>query len=143
MTGTDQGNAKTLNIRFFESYAQLAPPTYSQEFTESLKDEFLRQTSLDLVSSGGDIIIEGEIIGYDQRATAVSGEDAATQNRLSVRVKVRYTNTLDSEQDFERTFTAFEDFPADQNLASIESTLTALINERISQDIITAALGNW
>ncbi|MEZ4720658.1 MAG: LptE family protein [Flavobacteriales bacterium] len=133
----------TISIAVFPSYAALAPPNLSQTFTESLKDIFLRQTNLTLVRANGDIQIEGEITGYDERPEAVSGSETATLTRLTITVKVRYTDTKDETKSYEQSFSNFAQFDGGTNLSTVEQTLITEINEKLTQDIFNKSLGNW
>ena len=66
------------------------------------------------------------------------------QNRLTISVNIRFINTLEPENDLERRFSFYYDYPGGQQL--IGSTLaTALdeIYERLTQDIFNATLANW
>ena len=135
-------DVKTLSIATFPSYAPLGPPALSQSFTEALKDIFLRQTNLTLVKQNGDLIIEGEITDYRVKSEAVQ-DAAATLNRLTITVKVRYTDTKNEKNSYEQTFSGFEQFDANTNLSSVEQTLIDQISEQLTQDIFNKSLGNW
>lgn len=135
-------DVKTISIATFPSYAALSPPALSQNFTEALKDIFLQQTNLTLVKQNGDLLIEGEITDYRVQSEAVQ-DAAATLNKLTITVKVRYTDTKDEKNSYEQTFTGFEQFDANTNLSSVEQTLIDQINEQLTQDIFNKSLGNW
>ena len=137
-------DTKTLSIATFPSFqAPLAPPSLSQSFSESLKDIFLRQTSLTLVKNNGDIIIEGDIIGYKQSDEAVTGNDVSSLSRLTITVKVRYIDTKNEENSYEQTFSNFAQFDSRRTLADAETELIDDINEKLAQDIFNKSLGNW
>lgn len=136
-------DAETVTIEFFKSRAPLAPPTYSQAFSEALKDIFIQQTSIDLVSSGGDLHFEGEIVGYENRPAGVGGNQQAALNRLTITVKVKFTNFLNEEDNFEQTFSRFEDYSANESLKQVEDRLIEEINTQLTQDILQKAVGNW
>jgi hypothetical protein len=137
-------DVKTLSIATFPSYqAPLAPPSLGQSFTENLKDIFLRQTNLTLVKTNGDLIIEGEITQYQTRDEAVTGNDVSTVSRLTIIVNVRYTDTKNEDNSYEKSFTNFAQFDGNQTLSSVESQLIEEINEKLAQDIFNASLGNW
>lgn len=133
----------TISIATFQSYAPLAPPSMSQSFTEALKDIFLRQTSLVLVKDNGDLMMEGEITSYAVRGEAVTSNEVSSLNRLTVTVKVRFTDTKDEKQSYEQSFSNFAQFNATQNLADVEAALVDEINEKLCQDIFNKSLGNW
>lgn len=133
---------KSVSITYFPSYAALAPANMPQLFTEELRDKFVNQTSLDLITSNGDIRFEGFISDYRTTPVAIQG-DAAGQNRLTVSVNVTYTDTKNEENSFEKTFSRFADFPVNVNLTDVEQGLIGEINEQIIQDIFNASVVNW
>ncbi|GAB5539503.1 MAG: hypothetical protein Salg2KO_16060 [Salibacteraceae bacterium] len=132
----------TISIQTFPSYAPQGPPTLSQDFSETLKDIFLTQTNLTLVKNNGDLLMEGEITDYRIQSEAISN-DRATQNKLTITVKVRYTDTKDDTKSYEQTFSNFAQFDANTNISSVESQLIEEINERLTQDIFNKSLGSW
>ncbi len=123
----------------------MATPTYAQRFTESLKDVLLSQSPLKLRENEGDLRYSGSITEYVTSPVAIQSgaAETASLNRLSITVKVKYENSVDTELSFEKTFTKFADFNADQDLFSIEEGLWKLINEQLTQEIYNASVGNW
>lgn len=136
-------DAQSVSIQFFNAIAPLTPPTYTQVFTESLRDIFVQQTSLQLLSSNGELQFEGEVVDYRNTPVAISGTDVASLNRLTITVNVRFVNTLDETKNFEQRFTRFEDYPSSSQLADVEESLTRRINEQLTQDILIRAIGDW
>jgi hypothetical protein len=136
-------DVRTLSITTFPNYAPLGPPSLSQVFTESLKDIFIRQTSLALVKANGDLMIEGEITDYRISSEAVSGNDQSKLNKLTMTVKVRYTDTKDETKSYEQTFSNFAQFGENAVLSAIEDGLITEINQKINQDIFNKSLGDW
>lgn len=143
-TGGSTGDAKTIQIDFFPNNAPLVEPSLSQNFTNALRDLFLRQTNLDQTNAGGDLHFEGEITQYRIVPIAATAQQTAAESRLTIGIKVRFYNRLKEEDDFEKTFSFYSDF--DANLQFTGSVLEAAydeIFERITQDIFNAALANW
>ncbi|KAA3649972.1 MAG: hypothetical protein DWP98_05925 [Bacteroidetes bacterium] len=136
-------NVKTVSISFFSSYAPLAPPSAGQLFTEALKDIFLSQTNLALVKSDGDLQFEGSISDYQTNPVAIQGNETAALTRLSMTVKVKFINQKEEGQDFETSFSRFEDFETSQNLSSVEEDLLKSINNQLVQDIFNKSVTNW
>lgn len=136
-------DAKTVSVGFFVNKAALAPPTFSQQFTEELKTKFQRETRLQLVPSGGDLEFEGSVTGYNVSPQAVQGNETAALNRLTVSVSVTYVNNLDEEQNFTTNFSRFADFSASSSLSAVEGQLTPTIQEQLIQDIFNRAFINW
>jgi hypothetical protein len=141
-------DVKTVSIQYFSSFAPLAKPTYSQNFTEALRDIFLSQTNLSFVPKNGDLQFEGAVTAYSAAPIAIQGTGAnglnqAAQNRLSITVKVKFVNNKDEKQNFETTFTRFADFPVTSALAAEEDRLIKEINNQLVQDIFNKAVINW
>lgn len=137
-------DANTIQIDYFPNNANLVEPTLSQNFTVALQDLFLQQSNLTLVKNEGDLQFEGEIIDYRILPTAATAEQTAALNRLTIKVKVRFYNKLKEEDNFEKTFSHFYDFEANEQL--VGSTLEDAFNEifeRITQDIFNASVANW
>ena len=134
--------AKTVSVDYFPNHAQLVNPLLSDNLTNALRDAMNSQTTLDLVETGGDLAFEGEIIDYKTSPVAITGQTAAL-NRLTITVKVRFTNNIDDSKDFEQTFSRYEDYPSVQELNSVQSSLTAAIIEQLVEDIFNKALVNW
>jgi hypothetical protein len=143
-TGADTGDAKTFQVNFFQNNADLIEPGLDIAFTNALQDLIQNQTSLSLVNSGGDLIYEGEITQYRIAPMTATAQNTAAQNRLTIAVNVRYFNIKDSEKDFEKPFSFFFDYPANQQLiGSTKEEAFAVIFERLTQDIFNTSLANW
>ncbi len=138
----DAGNAKTISVAFFNNNASLVQPTLSQSFTEDLRNFFQTQSRLSLVPKSGDLQIQGSITDYRVSPVGISN-NAAASNRLTIVVKVSFSNKMDPEKDFEQSFSRFADFPASQNLSTVEQDLIKDINQQLAQDIFNKALINW
>lgn len=143
-TGGNVGDAKTIQIDFFRNQAPIVEPVLSRKFTQDLQDLFTRQTNLTLVNSGGQLHFEGEITGYYIAPTSATANQRAAQNRLTITVNVRFTNALVEKDNFEREFSFYGNFPAEQNLtgATLENVLNVIL-ERITQDIFNASVAKW
>ncbi len=135
--------ANSVSIDYFTNNASMVEPTLSQSFTDALRDKFVSQTTLELIQNNGDLQLEGSITDYKITPVAITGDQTAALNRLTISVKVRYTNTLEEAKDFETTFTRFEDYPSDQDLTSVQQGLIDQINEMLVDDIFNKAVVNW
>ena len=143
-TGGNTGNAKTIQVSSFRNVAPLIEPSLGQFFTQELQDLFLRQTNLSLVTTDGDLAFEGEITGYRISPMSATAQQTAAQNRLTITIKVRYTNKLVEKDNFEKAFSFFYDFPANGVLTgSLRDTAFKEITDRITQDIFNASVAKW
>lgn len=135
---------ETFQVNFFQNNADLVEPGLDRMFTIALQDLIVNQTSAQLVNSGGEVIYEGEIVEYRISPMTATAQNTAAQNRLTMSVNVRYINTKDEEKDFEKRFSFFYDYPAnDQLTGSIKDTAIEEILERLTQDIVNASLADW
>lgn len=144
-TGTSiQSDVKTVTINYFEYKALKVNPTLSNSMTELLKDKFRKMTRLEQVDMDGDIEITGAITGYDVRAMAITADEVAAQNRLTVTVKIDFTNRKYPEDDFQgKSFSAYADYDSTQSLDAVEGTLCDEIIEKICEDVFNATVANW
>ena len=136
--------AQTVSVANFPNMAPLVNPTLSNTLTEALKDRFLSQTNLQLISSYGDLQFEGSIVGYKTAPVNIqANSDAAAQNRLTIAVKVKFTNLLDPEANYETKFSRYAEYDSSQSLADVESGLVEQIVEELIEDIFNKAVVNW
>lgn len=143
-TGTGKIDAKTFQVNYFQNTAELIEPGIERTFTLRLQDLIQNQTNLSLTNSGGDLVYEGEITDYRITPMTATADQRAAQNRLTIRVNVRFTNKKKEADDFEKSFSFFYDFPG-TNLPTGAQLSTALdeIFERITQDIFNESLAKW
>ncbi len=143
-TGTSiQPDVKTITIPYVEYKALRVNPSLSNLVTEALQDKFRKLTSLEQVDVDGDLELVCEITGYDVKATAITADEQAAQNRLTVTVKVDFANKKYPEDDVSKTFSAYEDFDATQSLDAVEGTLCDTIVEKLVEDIFNATVAQW
>lgn len=144
-TGTSiQPDVKTVTINYFEYTAMKVNPSLSNQITEALQEKFIKLTKLELVDMEGDLEIVGTVSGYDVKATAVTANEQAAMNRLTVTVKVSFTNRKYPEEDFpDKSFSAYADFDAMQSLDAVEAGLCEEIVEQLCEDIFNATVANW
>ena len=134
---------KTYTVYYFPNRARLVNPTLSQTFTEDLREKLRRQTSLNELQENGDIEFEGQITGYEVRPMSIQKDDLAAKNRLTISVKLKYTNSKSPEENFDKNFSAYEDYDSNQSLSDVEDELTRLIVIKLTEDIFNATIANW
>ena len=139
----DYTKTKTISITEFPIRAQLVYAPLGVNFNEALKDIYTRQTKLNFVNVNGDISLEGEITNYDLTPQAVKQDAYASETRLTVSVKVRYTNQANPEQDFDRSFSAYRDFSSTELLSNVQDALIEEIVTELTESIFNATLANW
>ncbi|MBR4774506.1 MAG: LptE family protein [Bacteroidales bacterium] len=144
-TGTSiQADVNTITIPYVEYKALRVNPSLSNDLTEALQDKFRKLTRLEQVDVDGDLELVCEVTGYDVKATAVQADEQAAQNRLTVTVKIDFTNRKYPEDDVSnKSFSAYEDFDATLSLDAVESTLCETIVEKLVEDIFNATVAQW
>ncbi len=138
--------AKTFSVAYFPNNATMVAPILASEMTDALKQIYLRRTSLREVSDGGDFAFEGEITNYTSTTASVAAgttNDYGTLNRLTITVRVRFTNALDEKASFSKSFSAFEDYDSSKLLTEVEGELIVTIVDQIVTDIFMASASNW
>lgn len=135
--------AKTVSVQYFPNNANLVYPMLSSMLTNTLRDYFMNQTTLSEVGNNGDLAVEGEIVGYETAPTAITGDQTAALNRLTITVNVRFFNRFDETKNFEQKFSQYEDYPSSQDLNSVQETLSNTIVEKLCEDIFNKAVVNW
>ena len=139
---------KTFQVNFFENLAGNRPgsivePGLDQEFTIALQDLFLNQTNLSIVNKGGDLLYEGEIVEFSVTPMSATSQIKAAQNRLTMEINFRYFNKKNEDDDFEKRFSHFYDFPANQQVYDVRDIALDEIFERITQNIFNETLAKW
>lgn len=143
-TGTGKIDAKTFQVNFFQNNSDLIEPGIDRTFTLALQELIQNQTNLNLVKNGGDLTYEGEIVDYRISPMTATADQQASQNRLKIRVNVRFTNKNKEADNFEKPFEFYYDYPATQQLsgATLNSALKDIF-DRITQDIFNESLAKW
>ncbi|MGO4770705.1 LptE family protein [Flavobacterium sp. W22_SRS_FK3] len=143
-TGASAIDGKTFQVNFFQNNADLIEPGIDREFTLALQDLIMNQTNLNLVSSNGDLLYEGEITDYRITPMTATADQQASQNRLTIRVNVRFSNRKKETDDFEKSFEFYYDYPAQSQLVgTVLNEAIKVIFERITQDIFNESLAKW
>lgn len=143
-TGTGKIDADTFQVNYFQNNADLVEPGIERTFTIKLQEILQNQTSLNMVAQGGDLLYEGEIVEYRITPMTATADQRAAQNRLTISILVRFSNKNKEEDDFEKRFSFYHDYPANEQMTG--SRLTSALDEifeRITQDVFNASLAKW
>ena len=136
-------NTKTITIKYFKNNASTIQPTLSQVITEKLKDYFTQQTNLSINDNDGDLKFSGEITKYEIKPMAIQSNEVAGKNRLTIAVKVDFTNIYENEYNFSHTFSRYRDYESSQNFSEIEEILIEEISNELIEDIFNKSVVNW
>ncbi|OWP84064.1 hypothetical protein BWK59_07255 [Flavobacterium davisii] len=143
-TGTGKIDAKTFQVNTFQNVSELIEPGIERKFTLRLQDLIQNQTNLNLTNTNGDLIYEGEIVDYRISPMTATANLTAAQNRLLITINLRFSNKKKSEENFEKRFSFFYDYPAAEQLTGgkLQTALDEIF-ERITQDMFNETLAKW
>ena len=143
-TGTSiQSDVNSITINFFEYTAAKVNPNLSNDLTEAVRTQFRKMTRLEQVDMDGDLEISGTVTGYDVSASAVTANEVAAQNRLTITISIEFTNRKHSEDDFTKSFNGYADYDSMESLDAVESNLCQEIIDKLVDDIFNATVANW
>lgn len=143
-TGTNiQADVKTITIPYVEYKALRVNPSLSNDMTIALQDKFRKLTSLEQVDVDGDLELVCEVTGYDVKAAAVTANEVAAQNRLTITVQIEFFNRKYPEDDVKKSFSAYEDYDSANSLDAVEATLCETIIDKLVEDIFNATVAQW
>ena len=144
-TGTSIApDVKSISIYTIENKAMKVNPALSNTITNALNDQFRRLTKLEMLPDGGDLEISGMITNYDVTPTAVTSNEVASMNRLTVTVRITFTNNKYPKESFkDKSCAAYDDYDSNLSLDSVESSLCDEIVEKLVNDIFNATVANW
>ena len=144
ISSIDYTKVKTISITDFENHAAYVYAPLTVEFNQTLRDMFTQQTRLTVVSSGGDLELSGEIIGYNQYNESVDASGYSSKVKLTLTVKVTYVNNTNHEDDFtDQQFSASQTYDSSQLLTSVQDDLITVMVEDITDQIFNSTVANW
>ncbi|MDR1408534.1 MAG: LPS assembly lipoprotein LptE [Tannerella sp.] len=139
----DYTKVQSISIKDFPNMAPLVYAPLADKFADQLRDKYIRQTRLQLLRENGSLDLEGEITGYDFSSQAVRDGMYASMTRLTITVRVRYTNTTNPDEDFEQSFSAYREFSNESQIQQVQDQLAEEIIEEIVSQIYNATVANW
>lgn len=134
---------KTIQVSDFPIRAALVYPPLQQTFENELLDYITRNTRLQITDGASDLMLEGEITGYNLSPQAVTEDAYASLTRLTITVRVKYTDTRQDGNDIDQSFSAYRDFDSSEMLTDVQDELCQQISKELVDLIFNATLGNW
>jgi hypothetical protein len=134
---------KIASVQYFENRAPYINTTLSQTFTEALKDRITSESRLIVRPGIGDVDFSGEIVGYNTKPMSIKADAISEETRLTVTIKVRYQNFKNPKQNWESSFSAYQDFQSEQNINEVEHQLVKLIVDEMTENIFNKAFSDW
>ena len=134
---------KTVQVSNFPIRAALVYPPLQQTFETELADYITRNTRHLTVDSGGYIQLDGAITGYARCPQAVTEDAYASKTRLTVTVRVKYTDNKNDKNNIDQSFSSYRDFDSSEMLTDVQDELCQQIAKELVDLIFNATLGNW
>lgn len=138
-----QPDVFTISIEPVVNNAQKINPSLANDLFEALCDKYKKLTKLEQVEEDGDLQLKVTIESYQVAATAVTANEVAAMNRLTVTTKIKFVNVKHPEDNVEQSFAGYEDYNSENSLDSVEGQLCETIIEKIVEDIFNATVAQW
>ena len=135
-------DVKSFQVEDF-TLAANAPAGINQQFAESLKNKILTETRLNYNENDPHIVFEGSITSFSVISTATDSQNTASLNKLEIRIRIKYTNTLHEEENWETTFSDYATFDRDTNLSDVQDDKIEEIFDLILDSVVNRAFSNW
>lgn len=136
-------NIKSVTINTIPNMSAIQVPSVSPLLVEKLQDKFLKETNLRLLQEGGDIEINGVIVDYYIDPVAITNTETVAQNRLTISIKIDFTNNIEPDKNFNTTFRELEVYPADLSSIEVDNQIAPIILDKLVQTIFNKAFVNW
>ena len=134
---------RTIHLGEFPIRAALVYAPLQQTFENELSDYIARNTRLTITDGASDLELDGEIVNYSLSPQAVTEDAYASRTRLTITVRVKYTDSKNDANSIDQTFSAYRDFDASQMLIDVQEQLCQEIAKELVELIFNATLGNW
>lgn len=136
-------DANTVSVAYIANVASIVNPLLSQNISEKLKQKFVNETPLKLVTTDGDISFTGKITNYEIRPAAITGNQVNALNRLTITIEITFENKKAPDKNFTKSFSNNTDFSATDNFQAREAELSGKVVDMLVQDVFNAAFINW
>lgn len=134
---------RTIAVPLAEDQSLGGVPGMNEALTDFLVERFVRQTRLGLEpdENAADAVLVAAIEQYRNEPVAVTGDEVAALNRVTITVRVRYLDQVEDEERLARSFTASAEYDATQ-IDDEQETAVAVLRQ-IADDVFTAATSDW
>lgn len=139
----DYAKTKSISIADFPNNAALVYPQLSADLSQGIRDLFQRQTRLTVLRKGGDMEIEGEITGYTLTPMSISADSYSSETKLTITIKVHFTNNQAPEESFDKTYSAYQTFDSSQMLTDVQEELCNTMIKELAENIYNDTVARW
>ena len=139
----DYSKTQSISIADFPNNAAMVNPNLSNNLSEGIRDIYSRQTRLQILRRGGDMELEGEIVDYALTPMAISADNLSAETKLTITIKVRFTNNKAPEESFEKTYSAYQTFDSSRLLTNVQDELCATMITELAENIYNDTVAKW
>lgn len=139
----DYSKTQSISIADFPNNAAMVNPNLSNNLSEGIRDIYSRQTRLQILRRGGDMELEGEIVDYALTPMAISADNLSAETKLTITIKVRFTNNKAPEENFEKTYSAYQTFDSSRLLTDVQDELCATMITELAENIYNDTVAKW
>lgn len=139
----DYSKTRSISVADFPNNAALVYAPLSNNLSDAIRDIYQRQTRLEVLRRGGNLELEGEITGYTLTPMAVSADSYAAETKLTLTVRVRFTNDVAPEESFEKTYSAYQTFDSSRMLNDVQDELCNTMITEIAESIYNDTVAKW
>lgn len=139
----DYSKTQSISIADFPNHAALVNPNLSNDLGEGIRNQFSRQTRLQILLRGGDMELEGEITDYTLTPMSVSANSYSAETRLTITIRVRFTNNKSPEESFEKTYSAYQNFDSSRLLTDVQDELCATLVSELAETVFNETVARW
>ncbi len=136
-------NTKNFYIAPFGNNAAGGPASLGQTFRELLRNRVRRDTRLSETEIDPHIEFTGYINSFRIEQIAPQPGEFSAANELTITVFIEFTNNLNEEASFSKSYSENAQFPSDQDLLSIQDELIDEIYTIILEKVFNDAFTNW
>ena len=139
----DYSKTQSISIADFPNNAAMVNPNLSNNLSEGIRDIYSRQTRLQILRRGCDMELEGEIVDYALTPMAISADNLSAETKLTITIKVRFTNNKAPEESFEKTYSAYQTFDSSRLLTDVQDELCATMITELAENIYNDTVAKW
>jgi len=134
---------KTFYVEDFTRAAPECPVDLDVLFAEALRQKVRDQSRLIKDEAEPHIAFLGSITTYRIIPVAPEEGNTTSLNRLEISVKVEFINYLNEEENWTKSYNAFQDYDSNADFTALEEGLTTEIIDDIAERIFNEAFTNW
>ena len=136
-------------IPLFDDRSGSGEPNLGEDFTTDLTDKFIDDNNLQIKEkTDADAIVEGTVTSLKETPASVGvndqGDEAISQIKVTLAVRVVYKDFVTRETVFDRTFSDYGLYSnTSSNVTEAREEAIADAIDKITDDILTAVVADW